>query len=201
MKSIVLDMMKFNLMSFLLVLFVLELSAQTKNEKESRIQLSEFPTQAQITINSIIKGVKRIRHYKEIDGNQESFESKFKYKKNWYSVEFSKSGDLEDIEVRIRERQLNTVTKNNIKSYLKNHFFKYDIIKIQEQYTSSHTTETQEFLKTVLEKRKAIDSNFEIVIAVKSSKNWQLKEMTFNTTGEFLKSRDIQEDSYEYIMY
>lgn len=201
MKSIVLDMMKFNLMPFLLVLFVLELSAQTKNEKESRIQLSEFPAQAQTTINSIIKEVKRIRHYKEIDGNQESFESKFKFKNHWHSAEFSKSGDLEDLEVTIRERQLDDTIKNTIKSYLNNHFLKYDIIKIQEQYTPSHTTETQVFLKNVLDNRKSIDSNFEIVIAVKSSEGWELKELTFNTTGEFLKSRDIQQDSYEYIMY
>ena len=194
-------MMKFNLVPFLLLLFVLELSAQTKNEKESRIQLSEFPAHAQITINSIIKEVKRIRHYKEIDGNLESFESKFKFKNHWYSVEFSKSGDLEDLEITIKERQLDATVKNTIKNYLKHHFLKYDIIKIQEQYTSSHTTEAQVFLKTILENRNSIDSNFEIIIAVKSSEGWELKELTFNTTGEFLKSRDIQQDSYEYIMY
>lgn len=201
MKSIVLDMMKFNSIPFLLILFVLNLSAQTKNEKESRIQLSEFPAQAQTTINSIIDEVKRIRHYKEIDGNHEGFESKFKYKKHWYSVEFSKSGNLEDIEVRIRERQLNTVTKNKIKSYLKQHFLKYDIIKIQEQYTPSRAAENELYLKTILKDRKSTDSNFEIVIAVKLSEGWELKEMTFNAAGKFLNSRDIQQDSYEYIMY
>jgi hypothetical protein len=201
MKSIVLDMMKFNFIPFLLIIFVLELSAQTKNEKESRIQLSEFPTQAQTTIHSIIKEVRRIRHYKETDGNLESFESKFKYKKHWYSVEFNKSGELEDIEVRIREDHLNTVVKNMIKSYLNDHFLKYDIIKIQEQYSSSRTAHTQLFLKTILENRKSIDSNFEIIIAVKSSEGWDLKELTFNKTGEFLKTRDIQQESYEYIMY
>lgn len=201
MKSIVFDMMKFKIIPFLLLLFVVELSAQTKNEKESRIQLSEFPSQAQTTINSIIKSVKRIRHYKETDGNLESFETKFKFKKHWYSVEFSTSGDLEDVEITIRERHMEDAIKNTIKSYLKDQFSKYDIIKIQEQYSSSPTAETQVFLKTILQNRKSIDSNFEIVVAVKSSKGWELKEMTFNTTGEFLKSRDIQQDSYEYIMY
>ena len=201
MKLIVLDMMKYSYKILLLFLFSVSLSAQTKNEKESRIQLSEFPENAQILIQPIISDVRRIRHYKEIDGKYVSFESKFKYKKYWYSVEFSRLGILEDIEVEIKERNLESIISKTINLYLKESFIKYDIIKIQEQYVADSSTEDTSFLKSVLENRNVINSNYELIIAVKSSEDWELKEMTFGPKGEFLSSRNIQQGSYEYILY
>ncbi|MBR9845095.1 MAG: hypothetical protein GYB35_02810 [Algicola sp.] len=201
MKLIVLDMVKYSYKILLFFLFSVSLSAQTKNEKESRIQLSEFPENAQILIQPIISDVRRIKHYKEIDGEYVSFESKFKYKKYWYSVEFSRLGILEDIEVEIKERNLESIISKTINLYLKENFIKYDIIKIQEQYVADSSTEDTSFLKSVLENRNVLNSNYELIIAVKSSEDWQLKEMTFGPKGEFLSSRNIQQGSYEYILY
>ena len=112
-------MMKFKIITLFLFLNVANFSAQTKNEKESRIDLSDFPQQALATINSIINDVRRIRYYKEIDEEHKSFESKFKFKHHWYSVEFSNTGILEDIEVTIKEKQLDDISKKNIIIYLK----------------------------------------------------------------------------------
>lgn len=194
-------MMKFRVIICFLFLVVANLSAQTKNEKESRIQLSEFPEKGQTTINTIINDVKRIRHYKEIDGEHESFESKFKFKHHWYSVELSSAGLIEDIEVTVRESQLDINVKKNINTYLKSTFEKYDIIKIQEQYIPLNNTQDAAFISLLFKNRRSTNSNFEIIVAVKVSKDWELKEITFNMNGEFLNYRDIQQDSYEYIMY
>lgn len=194
-------MMKFKHIILLLLLSPISLSSQTKNEKESRIQLSEFPQNAQSTMHSIIEDVKRVRHYKEIDNDQVSFESKFKYKRHWYSAEFSRLGILEDVEVTIKKSDLDEDIFKTIIAYLKNTFLKHDIIKIQEQYVIDSSTDAKDFITTVFENRQAINSNYEIVIAVKTENHWELKEMTFGFKGEFLSSRHIQQGSYEYIMY
>jgi len=160
-------MKKFKITTLILLWFTISISAQTKNEKESRIKLDDFPSQAQTVIKSVIDDVKRIRHYKEIDGKHESYESKFKYKKFWFSVEFDNSGNLEDIEVTIREKFIEQTARIEINSYLKNEFIKYDLIKIQEQYLSKHSTENQQFLNQVLNQRTSLHSNYEIIVAVK----------------------------------
>lgn len=202
MKLIVLDMMKFRLVLIICIWFsCFNLEAQTKNEKESRIQLSHFPEQAQSVLNTLTTQAKRIRYYKETDGNKLSFESKFKYKGHWHSVEFSNLGALEDIEVLVKEKQLAKPVKTAIRSYLKTNATKYDIIKIQEQYVYSGNHSGVAFLNSILENRKTLSSNYEIIVAMKSQKSWKLKELTFDEHGAFINARNLQQDSYEYIMY
>ncbi len=175
--------------------------AQTKNEKESRIRVEQFPEEAASIVNTVIESVKRIRYYKEIDNDNESYESKFKFKKHWYSVEFDKDGTFEDVEVTIKERHIPEAIKLNIKSYLETHFDRFDFIKIQEQYLYESEGDAKQFLNTVLQKRPDIASYYELVVATKTNKNWSIQEMTFDSNGAFLNSRPVEQDSYEYIMY
>ncbi len=175
--------------------------AQTKNEKESRIQLTEFPEKAKATLSKIPEKAKRIRHYRETDGDKLSFESKFKYRGNWFSVEFNNKGSIEDIEILVKEKELSTTIKSHIKSYLDGNSDSYEIIKIQEQYNYSETVLETQFLSSILEQRDELSSNYEVIVALKSAKIWVIKEMTFNSNGKFLNARVLQQDSYEYIMY
>ncbi|MDG5490405.1 hypothetical protein [Psychroserpens sp. SPM9] len=195
-------MMKFKLV-FVLCIWIscFSLEAQTKNEKESRIPLTEFPNESQILLKTIIKKVKRSRFYKETDGSKLSFESKFKYNKYWFSVEFNNLGTLEDIEVLVKEKHLSKPVKTAIRSYLKTNTTKYEIIKIQEQYVYSSDHSEATFLNSILENRTTLSSNYELIVAMKSQKTWELKELTFDEKGDFIKARNLQQDSYEYIMY
>ena len=69
---------------------------QTKNEKEKRIPLAEFPEAAKAVIKNLPDDCKRLKFYKETDGEKQSFEVKFKYKRKRYSLEFSEDGNIED---------------------------------------------------------------------------------------------------------
>lgn len=175
--------------------------SQSKNEKERRIQFETFPQNAQTLINTFPEKVKRIRYYKEIDGDKESYETKFKYKNHWYSVEFDSVGLLEDVEILIKKRQFPDVVIARIKSYVEQQASKFDFIKIQEQYPYHKNSSETLFLNSIFENRTTIASNYEIIIALKIKRQWQLQEITFDTKGKFLKSRNLQPDSYEYIMY
>lgn len=174
---------------------------QIKNEKEFRILLPEFPKPAQNILVFIPEKAKRIRYYKETDVEKESFEAKFKYQKHWYSVEFDANGNLEDVEVLIKEKQIKKTIKNTIITYLKTNSDKFKIIKIQEQYVYSKTTNNIQFLNSIFKNRIQIPSRFELIVAIKTNKVWQLKEITFNQNGTFVNARNLQQDSYEYILY
>ena len=73
--------------------------SQEKHEKEERIERSDFPEAALKVVNSLPTNCKRTRFYKETDGEKYSFETKFKYRKKNYSLEFSVNGQIEDLEV------------------------------------------------------------------------------------------------------
>lgn len=174
---------------------------QNKNEKEIKISKTEFPQNAQQLLNSLPEQAKRIRYFKELDGDKSSFECKFKYQKLWHSIEFAVSGKLEDIEITVREHHIPKSILGNIEDYLNENSEKHDIIKFQEQYIYTTTRTEVDFLNSIITNRKLIASNYELIIALKIDRQWVLKEITFGHTGEFLSSRALQTDSYEYIMH
>jgi hypothetical protein len=202
MRLIVLDMMKFRGIVFIIVLFSsLLVTAQNKDEKEFRTSIKKYPKNTQKVVLNIPKKAKRIRHYQETDEKKLSYESKFKFKKYWFSVEFNSDGVLEDIEKTIKEKELEKTVKEALYLFLETQASKYSIIKIQEQYLYSSKILEVDFLNAILRSSCSINSNYEIIIAIKSDKEWQLKEMTFDSNGRFLNARHLQPDSYEYIMY
>ncbi|WP_298893034.1 hypothetical protein [uncultured Psychroserpens sp.] len=165
------------------------------------MQLSDLPLRIQFVFESIPDQAKRIRYYRETDGDKLSYESKFKYNKHWFSLELNSSGTIEDIEVVIKKRQLPPNVLNTINSYLSENSDKFELIKIQEQYLFNSEKSKVEFINSILDNRVSINSNYEIIVAIKSERSWELKEMTFDTKGVFLNARNLQQDSYEYIMY
>jgi hypothetical protein len=192
---------KLFLTTIILYSFIQIAVGQTKNEKEKRIKIFDFPEMAQNIIKILPKDCKRIRFYKETDGAKYSYEAKFKYNKRRYSLEFSKDGIIEDIEVITKLKHLKKQSKINITSYLEKTFKKYKIIKIQDQYIYKNQLDVSQFLKDILNNISSITPNFEIIAEVKKKKEREIREFTFNNAGEFLKSRVLNPTSYEHVLY
>ncbi|GAB5563665.1 MAG: hypothetical protein Wins2KO_07280 [Winogradskyella sp.] len=186
----------------LILLFIIQFSfSQTKNEKEERIPKELFPTRALKLINNLHTNCKRIRFYKETDGDKKSYEVKFKYQKKKYSIEFSEDGILEDIEVLIKFKNLEKVIRANIKTHFKSSYKKYKLIKVQAQYLSQNDADLDKFIEDVLNNNEAIQPNFEIIAEVRDVKKREIKEFTFNSKGEFIKDRTLEPESYEHVLY
>lgn len=174
--------------------------SQTKNEQEERVSLNAFPSKAITVINTLPNTCKRLRFYKEIDGSKESFEVKFKYKKQRYSIEFSTDGTIEDIEVITKLKHIDDTVKTTIKNYYKTSFLKHKFIKLQEQYVYNTTMKATNFVSGVLAKTTTI-SNYEIIAEVKSESKRNIREFTFNANGDFVNSRLLNPSSYEHVLY
>ena len=157
--------MNFKLLVIVLaLLFLSNLAvAQTKNEKEVRIKGSEFPAIAQDIINKLPNKCKRLKFYKETDGDKQSFEVKFKYKKRRYSIEFSTNGTIEDIEVTTKLKTIEDSVKDTITSHFKTSFIKHKVIKTQKQYVYSSEIDMSKFVTKVLSQNSKTLSNYEIM--------------------------------------
>lgn len=186
---------------FFLFLFLSFLNlgySQTKFEKEFRIKKADVPEQALAFVEAFNFN-RKVKWYKEIGINRTSIEAKTKYKRKKYSIEFSPDGVLEDIEIKIKWREIPKETRHTISKYFKSAFKKYRIKKIQVQYLDKDN-----FLLAQSPQAKATDKpnfNYEIVIAGKVDNTYKKYEYLLTGTGDFLQKAEIvwkNTDNIEY---
>jgi hypothetical protein len=175
--------------------------SQNKNEREERIALQSFPASAITLIESLPSPIKRIRFYKEQDGDKTSFEAKFKYKRQNYSLEFDTEGIIEDIEVIIKINKVESMPAVNIETYFKNTYSKSKLIKVQQQYLYDASINAQTFVSDILNTKSTAKINYEIVAEVTADGQRSLKEFTFDSAGAFLNVRTVNPSSYDYVLY
>lgn len=175
--------------------------SQTKNEKEERISESEFPASAIEVIKSLPDDCRRLKFYKETDGDKQSFELKFKHKRKRYSLEFSNKGTIEDIEVLTKFKIINDDIKIKINDYFISSFAKHKVIKAQLQYVYPSELDAITFINDILNNTSSEAPNFEIIAEIKSDKKRDIREFTFNESGEFVNFRILNPDAYEHVLY
>ena len=166
--------------------------AQEKNEVEVKTTFDEFPEEAKSVLNTLPNTLKRLRFFKETDGDKISYEAKFKYNKRFYSAEFGEDGLLEDVEVLIKKRDLEIPVFNAIDTYLKTHYKRYRILKLQKQFVSIHAA---------FEEIASSENKYELIIEIKNSGQRTLAEFTFNASGKFESKRLVVPSSYDYVLY
>lgn len=172
---------------------------QQKKEWEHRIPKEAFPPTALELLKPYLKNAKRIRFYQEKDGQKVSFESKFKLKRIFYSVEFDQKGVLEDVEFIIAPYDMTNETWETISNYLETNYDRYRIKKIQQQYILNGTAETT--LKQAFQNLILDTNNFEIIIAYRTPKGFKEMELLFNASGKLLSKRASEPQKYDHVRY
>lgn len=175
--------------------------SQVKNEKEERITPHEFPGLPLKYFNTIAEKVNYLKFYRETDGSKTSYEAKFKYNKQHYSIEFDSIGKLEDIEIVIKEKDIPKSTLEKISGHYEKHFKKVRFIKIQKQFVNTTKRTDKQFIDFVLRKPNNKHNHFEIIAEIKTKKRHELRELTFDKNGVFEKSRIVTSSSYEHALY
>lgn len=181
-----------------LLISVSVFSQEEKAEKEESIDKTEMPGKAQqyLAENTPNKA-RKIRYYFEIDGEKKSYEAKFKLKSYRYSVEFSETGNLEDIEVEVDEDDLNEQVFQKITKYFDAENDRFKIEKIQLQFLPG----SEEILVIYKNPLTANYSNLELIVATKNSGKLEKFEMTFDAEGNFIKKRKAIRISYDYLIF
>ncbi len=173
------------------------LHAQSKREKESRIERMELPVAALEIIDRLSAKGRRTRFYKEIDGEKYSYEMKTKVRGKWRSVEFSKEGKLEDVEVTVRKRSIADDAREHIIKTLDSINTKNRIEKVQEQYlpTSKGGVPINERLDM------GDFDNYEMIVAFKNSRKIYRMELLFDRSGHLISSRPVKRIQYDFLLF
>ena len=175
--------------------------AQVKSEREFRIRESQFPGVALNKAEPYLEGVRRLRYYKEIDGTHHSYEIKFKKDRLHYSVEFSDSGDLEDIEVRIKPIDIPEDTWKAVEKHLGTLFTKYRVRKIQQQYPGSAFPSDSATFRNAFQNLLLPQIRYELVVHGKIPEGYRDYEILYDARGGFLKKRESLPPNYDHVLY
>lgn len=168
----------FSVCILLVGVFSLQSQAQ-KVEKERRISLEKFPATSLKMLDLEFSGRTHQKLYLETGSSGTTYESKFTFGQQKYSVKFFENGQWMDTEKEVPEDGLLPSVKNNIHASLRSDFSfdKFRLIRIQEQTS-------KEGLR------------YEIEIKGKSRGITELFEFLFDGDGTYIRHQVIVIDSY-----
>ncbi|WP_298521133.1 hypothetical protein [uncultured Kordia sp.] len=173
-----------------------------KHEKEERIEKKAFPQNAlDLLEKTLPKKITKVKYYKEQDSIKISYEIKLKYKGRKYSVEFSKEGLLEDVEVTVKQQHIPPKTLEKVKKHFYNTYSAFRIKKIQRQYNNTPTIDAETVMKNAFSNDRKSSYSYEIIAEVKTKKKRYFIEITFTKEGDFTLVRTVIPSSYDHILY
>lgn len=176
------------------ILFVFLISfglgnAQEKNEIEKRVKKREVPEDAKEWLKDAYEKGRKTKWYYQTDGEEKVYEAKLKHKKHLHSIEFDLEGEVQNVEIKIEENEIEPVAYKSIFDYLDSTFTKYSIKKIQIQYKGSGDD-----LEDLIDENEMEDLivNYEIEYYGKSEEEDELWEGLFNQKGQLLQQRVVK---------
>ncbi|MDP2174878.1 MAG: hypothetical protein Q8K70_03100 [Bacteroidota bacterium] len=188
----------FYLLFLISIVFSINLQAQEKYERESRIKQKDVPTEALRFFDSI-SNINKIKWYKEEGFNKISFEAKFKLNRTKYSVEFDSLGNIEDIEIEVDLDDLKTQLKDTISTQLNRNCNSHKITKLQIQYTGNKADLWHQL------KHQAINPNtivhYELIVKCRQSKDVNLFEYLFSEIGKIVSVSKIVFKNSSHLEY
>ncbi|WP_026302677.1 hypothetical protein [Psychroflexus tropicus] len=163
--------------------------SQEKNEVEKRVKKNEVPETALEWLKDAYEKKRRTKWYFQTDGEEEVFEAKLKHKRHLHSIEFNMRGVVQNIEVLIKEKEIDEDVYEVILSYLKETYTKYSLSKIQIQYTGQPDDLEDLIDENELENLKI---SYEIEYYGKTETKDELWEGLFDHSGRLLNKRIVK---------
>ena len=169
--------------------FLFQLQAQEKNEQERRIKKKEIPSVVKEWINDAYETKRKVKWFYQTDGDKKVYEAKLSYKNKKHSVEIKPNGEVVNIEIQLDLDEIHTKARQTILAYFEANYDKFNIKKIQIEYTGSNDQ-----LEDLIDEEKldeAIKISYEIEFYGKNKEEDELWEGLFDAAGNLLDRRKI----------
>ncbi|AMQ57413.1 hypothetical protein [Algoriphagus sanaruensis] len=180
--------------SFCLLLFLYFVGgipsfAQEKFEREVKVKSSIIPVKASSWLSYAFDKARKVKWYEEYSQEGKSFEAKFWRQDQFYSVEFDSTGNLIDVEVEIREDEIQTISWEKVQLEFSENFQGHKILKIQKQYIGDMSQ-----LATFFQNREVAEPQIRYEIVFEGKKEfWRLWEGLFDESGALISLIPVQQ--------
>jgi len=189
----------FGLLQFMaLMLWVAPATAQQKYEREYSIKGTQIHPDALSFVNEYFKNVK-IHWYGEESLTGTSIEAKLKYSGKQYSIEFSNSGEIHDIEILTPLNALPENTRSLMMKQFKDEFKTFKIVKTQTQWSGG-----RDLLKAALVNEKlpaGILIQYELILRAKKTDLSKYYEVLCDQSGNIKSMHEIIQRNVDNLVY
>ncbi len=174
--------------SLLLATISLALFAQDKIETERGVQASAVPSAARDWLHETYASTGRLHWYLEESSDGTSYEAKFRHRGAWHSVEFNKTGALQDVEIKVNLSSLPEPVRKGMVVYFDTTYTKYRVQKVQQQLTG-----TPEAVRAVIQNLPTgkVTCRYEVEFYGKNDQSKALWEGLFDDQGQLQQRRKI----------
>lgn len=185
---------------FLVVLFfsVHGIHAQDKIEREYKIKPSGVPAKALTFIDESFSKVK-VNWYMEQSAGGKSIEAKIRKDGTLYSVEFDTLGNIQDVEVLVKFKEIPDALRQIIERNLVEQFSRFKVQKTQKQWIGKPKV-LQSLIKGVKPGEKH-QTNYELVVTGKKNRHIDNYELLFNQTGLLVRQQKIVESNQQHLLF
>jgi hypothetical protein len=173
-----------------------------KREVEDSIKKSEMPATAVLTLDEFWPDKDDIRYFSETDGDTETFEAKLEWQGKQYSIEFTKAGNIIDVEQLVEITEISESAGEAINNYLEQQFDRVRITRLQRQFLADDDDESDDidFIDDILEEDDDdYDIRYELEVEGKSGSEIGAFELLFNKDGDLIQQRRIIRRSLDNI--
>lgn len=160
--------------------------SQKKYERETGISKEEVPSAALKFMESY-ELPNKVKWFLEESLTGFSYEAKTKIDGYWHSIEFDSTGQFEDVEIRMKEKEVPDEVSKKIHEYLSSNCDHYKISKIQFQL-SGELKDLKTFM-TIDHSR--LKRQYELILFTKNKGKSSWCEMTFSEDGTFVNRREL----------
>jgi hypothetical protein len=169
-----------------------------KFEQEVRLKEEKVPEKAKTYIERF-SFTRKIKWYLEQNLQEQSIEAKTKYQKRRYSIEFDTLGNLQDIEIQDKWKDLPGFVRDSISTILDRRFERWKIQKIQLQYTGN----PERLLPLIRDQvpDEGITLRYELVLKAKTEGSVKQYEALFSDTGQLRRTSEILLRNSDHIEY
>jgi hypothetical protein len=163
--------------------------APDKFERETDVKASAVPEPARRWLADAFESLRSPRWSREIYESGYSYEAKFRWRSQYYSVEFGPDGAIQDVEVETEFTDLPASVQRNVLDYLSSAYRRHDIRRVQVQY-SGEPDDLEDFFDE--NERDDLIVRYEIEYTAKiDSGPGHYREGLFDEAGRHLQSRRV----------
>ena len=172
--------------------------AQQKYEREYSIKSSAAPVQALEFVNTVFKGAK-IHWYGEESLKGTTIEAKLKSSGKRYSIEFDKSGEIQDVEILSSFKAIPSKTRTVMNENLDKEFKKFKVDKTQIQWTASESVLKKALLSETIP--ASVRIRYEVIVKAAKSKLSNYYEVLFEDNGNIVSVHEIVQRNSNNLIY
>jgi len=173
-----------------------------KNEVEDSIERNEMPGKAIETLSEFWPDLNDISYFRQTDGETVTYEAKLEWQGKSYSIEFTTSGSIIDVEQLVEMEEIAPRARRGIDQYLQQQFEKVRVTRLQRQFIADDEDgiDDIDFIDDILEEDKEdYIIRYELEVEGRSGSRIGAFELLFDRNGDIMQRRKIVRRSLDNI--